>query len=136
MFVPLTKRTKFLVRVRSFIKRTNTNELPAERFTNCLLNVQFVCGLCLSVGSLPHVMVYKHKLTPMRVAIIRMMPVIHARVRLTRSTSAIKMRAASPEASFSSSNHLGDALVANFMFSVSLAEDLVKTTIPTISPVE
>ncbi|MFS8022394.1 hypothetical protein Hanom_Chr16g01438951 [Helianthus anomalus] len=37
MFVPLTKRTKFLV--RSFIKRMNTNELPAKRFTNCLLNV-------------------------------------------------------------------------------------------------
>ncbi|MFS8028149.1 hypothetical protein Hanom_Chr16g01507081 [Helianthus anomalus] len=44
MSVPLTKRTKFLVRARSFIKRTNTNELPAERFTNCSLNVQFVCS--------------------------------------------------------------------------------------------
>ncbi|KAJ0647361.1 hypothetical protein HanOQP8_Chr15g0558831 [Helianthus annuus] len=44
MFVHLTKRTKFLFRVRSFIKRTNTNELPAERFTNCSLNVQFVCS--------------------------------------------------------------------------------------------
>ncbi|MFS7901681.1 hypothetical protein Hanom_Chr01g00002481 [Helianthus anomalus] len=42
MFVHLIKRTKFLVRVRSFIKRTNTNELPAERFKNCLLNVRFV----------------------------------------------------------------------------------------------
>ncbi|KAJ0502981.1 putative heme oxygenase HugZ-like superfamily [Helianthus annuus] len=28
MFVHLTKRTKFLVRVRLFSKRTNTNELP------------------------------------------------------------------------------------------------------------
>ncbi|MFS7961662.1 hypothetical protein Hanom_Chr08g00717731 [Helianthus anomalus] len=44
MFVHLTKRTKFFVRVRSFIKRTNTNELPAERFMNCSLKVQFVCS--------------------------------------------------------------------------------------------
>ncbi|MFS7925255.1 hypothetical protein Hanom_Chr04g00282491 [Helianthus anomalus] len=44
MFVHLTKRTKFFVRVRSFIKRTNTNELPAERFMNCPLKVQFVCS--------------------------------------------------------------------------------------------
>ncbi|MFS7982580.1 hypothetical protein Hanom_Chr10g00964571 [Helianthus anomalus] len=42
MFVHLTNRTKFLVHVRSFIKRTNINELPAERFTNCSLNVRFV----------------------------------------------------------------------------------------------
>ncbi|MFS7966141.1 hypothetical protein Hanom_Chr09g00770381 [Helianthus anomalus] len=42
MFVHLTKRTKFLVRVRLFNKRTNTNELPAERFTNCSPNVWFV----------------------------------------------------------------------------------------------
>ncbi|MFS7908689.1 hypothetical protein Hanom_Chr01g00086101 [Helianthus anomalus] len=42
MFVHLTNRTKFLVRVRSFIKRTNVNELPAERFTNYSLNVRFV----------------------------------------------------------------------------------------------
>ncbi|KAJ0520502.1 hypothetical protein HanIR_Chr10g0460121 [Helianthus annuus] len=33
---------KFLVRVRLFNKRTNTNELPAKRFTNCLPNVWFV----------------------------------------------------------------------------------------------
>ncbi|MFS7950180.1 hypothetical protein Hanom_Chr07g00580321 [Helianthus anomalus] len=39
MFVCLTKRTKFLVHVRSFIKQTNTNELPAEQFTNCSANV-------------------------------------------------------------------------------------------------
>ncbi|MFS7953824.1 hypothetical protein Hanom_Chr07g00623121 [Helianthus anomalus] len=44
MFVHLTKRTEFFVRVRSFIKRTNTNELPAERFMNCSLKVQFVCS--------------------------------------------------------------------------------------------
>ncbi|MFS7981889.1 hypothetical protein Hanom_Chr10g00956371 [Helianthus anomalus] len=44
MFVHLTNRTKFLVRIRSFIKRTNINELPAKRFTNCSLNVQFVCS--------------------------------------------------------------------------------------------
>ncbi|MFS7952283.1 hypothetical protein Hanom_Chr07g00605111 [Helianthus anomalus] len=51
MFVHLTNRTKFLVRVRSFIKRTNKNELPAERFTNCSLNVWFVYSprtTCLS----------------------------------------------------------------------------------------
>ncbi|MFS7908939.1 hypothetical protein Hanom_Chr01g00088981 [Helianthus anomalus] len=42
MFVHLTNRTKFLVHVRSFIKRTSINELPAERFTNCSLNVRFV----------------------------------------------------------------------------------------------
>ncbi|KAF5804539.1 hypothetical protein HanXRQr2_Chr05g0198211 [Helianthus annuus] len=42
MFVHSTNRTKFLVHVRSFIKRTNTNELPVERFMNCLLNVRFV----------------------------------------------------------------------------------------------
>ncbi|MFS7968557.1 hypothetical protein Hanom_Chr09g00798951 [Helianthus anomalus] len=44
MFVHLTKRTKYLVRVRLFSKRTNTNELPAERFTNCSPNVWFVCS--------------------------------------------------------------------------------------------
>ncbi|MFS8001429.1 hypothetical protein Hanom_Chr13g01190301 [Helianthus anomalus] len=44
MFVHLTKRTNFFVHVRSFIKRTNTNELPAERFVNCSLKVQFVCS--------------------------------------------------------------------------------------------
>ncbi|MFS7924100.1 hypothetical protein Hanom_Chr03g00268641 [Helianthus anomalus] len=44
MFVHLTKQTTFLVRVRSFNKRTNTNELPAERFMNCSLNVWFVCS--------------------------------------------------------------------------------------------
>ncbi|MFS8018007.1 hypothetical protein Hanom_Chr15g01387061 [Helianthus anomalus] len=44
MFVHLTKQTIFLVRARSFIKRTNTNELPPEWFTNCSLNVQFVCS--------------------------------------------------------------------------------------------
>ncbi|MFS8022784.1 hypothetical protein Hanom_Chr16g01443531 [Helianthus anomalus] len=42
MFIHLTNRTKFLVHVRSFIKRTNINELPAERFTNYSLNVRFV----------------------------------------------------------------------------------------------
>ncbi|KAJ0698550.1 putative N-acetyl-gamma-glutamyl-phosphate reductase [Helianthus annuus] len=42
MFVHLTNRTEFLVSVRSFIKRTNINELPAERFTNYSLNVRFV----------------------------------------------------------------------------------------------
>ncbi|MFS7909124.1 hypothetical protein Hanom_Chr01g00091081 [Helianthus anomalus] len=48
MFVHLTKRTEFFVRVRSFIKRTNTNELPAERFMNCSLKVQFVCSPSLN----------------------------------------------------------------------------------------
>ncbi|MFS7916362.1 putative F-box associated interaction domain-containing protein [Helianthus anomalus] len=42
MFVHLTNRTKFLVHVRSFNKRTNIDELPAERFMNCSLNVRFV----------------------------------------------------------------------------------------------
>ncbi|MFS8014830.1 hypothetical protein Hanom_Chr15g01349091 [Helianthus anomalus] len=42
MFVHLTNRTEFFVHVRSFIKRTNINELPAEQFTNCSLNVRFV----------------------------------------------------------------------------------------------
>ncbi|MFS7908662.1 hypothetical protein Hanom_Chr01g00085781 [Helianthus anomalus] len=42
MFVHLTNRTKFLVHVRSFIKRTNINELPVEQFTNYSLNVRFV----------------------------------------------------------------------------------------------
>ncbi|MFS7984595.1 hypothetical protein Hanom_Chr11g00988281 [Helianthus anomalus] len=42
MFVHLTNQTKFRVHVRSFIKRTNINELPAERFTNCSLNLRFV----------------------------------------------------------------------------------------------
>ncbi|MFS8034539.1 hypothetical protein Hanom_Chr17g01582351 [Helianthus anomalus] len=41
MFVHLTKRTKCLVCVRLFNKRTNTNELPAERFTNCSPNIWF-----------------------------------------------------------------------------------------------
>ncbi|MFS7896668.1 hypothetical protein Hanom_Chr00s005415g01728911 [Helianthus anomalus] len=44
MFPHLTKRTKFIVRFRSFIKRTNTNELPAKQFTNYSLNIWFVCG--------------------------------------------------------------------------------------------
>ncbi|KAJ0492128.1 hypothetical protein HanIR_Chr12g0571351 [Helianthus annuus] len=44
MFVHLTKQTKFLVLVRLFIKRTNTNELPAERCMNCSPNVWFVCS--------------------------------------------------------------------------------------------
>ncbi|MFS7932655.1 hypothetical protein Hanom_Chr04g00370531 [Helianthus anomalus] len=42
MFIPLTKQTNF--HVRSFVKRTNTNELPAEWFMNCSLQVQFVCS--------------------------------------------------------------------------------------------
>ncbi|MFS7974248.1 hypothetical protein Hanom_Chr09g00866361 [Helianthus anomalus] len=42
MFVHLTYRTKIFVHVRSFTKRTNMNELPAERFMNFSLNVQFV----------------------------------------------------------------------------------------------
>ncbi|MFS7914536.1 hypothetical protein Hanom_Chr02g00154591 [Helianthus anomalus] len=35
-------RTEYLVRVRSLTKRTNINELPAERFAKCSLNVRFV----------------------------------------------------------------------------------------------
>ncbi|MFS8022518.1 hypothetical protein Hanom_Chr16g01440431 [Helianthus anomalus] len=44
MFVHLTKRQRFLDHFRSFIKRTNTNELPAKRFMECSLNVQFICN--------------------------------------------------------------------------------------------
>ncbi|MFS8028848.1 hypothetical protein Hanom_Chr16g01515361 [Helianthus anomalus] len=45
MFVHLTKRTKFLGRFVCLInERTNTNKLPAERFTNCSPNVWFVCS--------------------------------------------------------------------------------------------
>ncbi|MFS8030924.1 hypothetical protein Hanom_Chr17g01539721 [Helianthus anomalus] len=44
MFVHLTKRTKFLVRVCLFNKRMNTNELTVERFTNCSPNVWFICS--------------------------------------------------------------------------------------------
>ncbi|KAJ0888856.1 hypothetical protein HanRHA438_Chr09g0406651 [Helianthus annuus] len=44
MFVYLTKRTNFLVHVRLFNKRKNTNELPAEQFTNCSPNVWFSCS--------------------------------------------------------------------------------------------
>ncbi|KAJ0715318.1 hypothetical protein HanPI659440_Chr13g0499711 [Helianthus annuus] len=42
VFVHLTNRTKFLVHVRSLTKQTTVNELPAERFTNCSLNVRFI----------------------------------------------------------------------------------------------
>ncbi|MFS8002251.1 hypothetical protein Hanom_Chr13g01199921 [Helianthus anomalus] len=37
MFVHLAKRTKFLVRVRLFNKRTNTNKLHAERLVRLQL---------------------------------------------------------------------------------------------------
>ncbi|MFS7994848.1 hypothetical protein Hanom_Chr12g01110941 [Helianthus anomalus] len=42
MFVHLTKQTIFLV--HSFIKQTDTNELPAEQFTKCSLNIRFICS--------------------------------------------------------------------------------------------
>lgn len=73
----------------------------------------------------------------MRVEIIRMMPVIHARTRLTRNTSAIlpaAAAAASAEPSFSS-NQRGDGRVVNFTSNKvfdSLAGDSLKTTTPTI----
>ncbi|KAF5775777.1 putative polygalacturonate 4-alpha-galacturonosyltransferase [Helianthus annuus] len=44
MSVHLTKRTKFLVRVRLSNKGTDTNELPTEWFTSCSLNIWFVCS--------------------------------------------------------------------------------------------
>ncbi|MFS7996114.1 hypothetical protein Hanom_Chr12g01126041 [Helianthus anomalus] len=48
VFVHLTNRTEFVVHVRSLTKRTDVNELPAEQFTKCSLNVRFVynptCG--------------------------------------------------------------------------------------------
>ncbi|MFS7952120.1 hypothetical protein Hanom_Chr07g00603201 [Helianthus anomalus] len=40
MFIHLTKRMKFLVCVRLFNKRMNTNELPAKRFTKRLVRLQ------------------------------------------------------------------------------------------------
>ncbi|MFS7968683.1 hypothetical protein Hanom_Chr09g00800471 [Helianthus anomalus] len=40
MFVYLTKRTKFLVYVRLFNKRTNTNELSAKLFAERLVRLQ------------------------------------------------------------------------------------------------
>ncbi|MFS8034264.1 hypothetical protein Hanom_Chr17g01579121 [Helianthus anomalus] len=48
MFVRLAKRTKYLVRLRSFIKRTNTIELPAEQLINFSLNVHFIGTLKLT----------------------------------------------------------------------------------------
>ncbi|MFS7983964.1 hypothetical protein Hanom_Chr11g00980911 [Helianthus anomalus] len=51
MFSHLIKRTEFFVCVLSLIKLTNTNELPAERFTNCSLNVRFVCSPTLEYAS-------------------------------------------------------------------------------------
>ncbi|MFS7999410.1 hypothetical protein Hanom_Chr12g01165791 [Helianthus anomalus] len=42
MFVHLTNQTKFLVHVRSFIKRINVSELPVERFMNYSLNIRFI----------------------------------------------------------------------------------------------
>ncbi|MFS7967498.1 hypothetical protein Hanom_Chr09g00786421 [Helianthus anomalus] len=42
MFLHLTKRTKFLVRLRSFIRRTNINEISPKQFTIYLLNVRFI----------------------------------------------------------------------------------------------
>ncbi|MFS7982113.1 hypothetical protein Hanom_Chr10g00958901 [Helianthus anomalus] len=51
IFVHLTKRTKFLVCVRLFYKQTNTNELPAEQFTNCLPKIWFFCSQqCLKIN--------------------------------------------------------------------------------------
>ncbi|KAJ0521036.1 hypothetical protein HanIR_Chr10g0466191 [Helianthus annuus] len=54
MFVLLTKRTKFLVRVRLYNKRTNTKELPAEQFTNCSSNVWFICSPTYNTLILSH----------------------------------------------------------------------------------
>ncbi|MFS7958987.1 hypothetical protein Hanom_Chr08g00685371 [Helianthus anomalus] len=42
MFIHLIKRTNFFVRVRSFIKYMNTNELPAEQVHEQFLNVRFI----------------------------------------------------------------------------------------------
>ncbi|MFS8015965.1 hypothetical protein Hanom_Chr15g01362891 [Helianthus anomalus] len=39
MFVHLVNQTEYLLHVCSLTKRTNINELPAERFTNFSLNV-------------------------------------------------------------------------------------------------
>ncbi|MFS7981145.1 hypothetical protein Hanom_Chr10g00947541 [Helianthus anomalus] len=40
IFVHLTNRTEFLVHVRSFIKRTNINELPTELCTERSVRLQ------------------------------------------------------------------------------------------------
>ncbi|MFS7977578.1 hypothetical protein Hanom_Chr10g00905621 [Helianthus anomalus] len=45
VFIHLANRTEFFIHVRSLTTRTNVNELPAERFTNCSLNVRFVYSL-------------------------------------------------------------------------------------------
>ncbi|MFS7949540.1 hypothetical protein Hanom_Chr06g00572801 [Helianthus anomalus] len=42
VFIHLTNRTKFLVHIRSLIRRTNVNELPTKSFMNCSVNVRFV----------------------------------------------------------------------------------------------
>ncbi|MFS7927915.1 putative F-box-like domain superfamily protein [Helianthus anomalus] len=76
----LTNRTKFLVHVRSFIKRTNINELPAERFTNCLLNVWFVysptSNKCLMVY--PKVDVISKLPSGITIAILCLLPIQEA----------------------------------------------------------
>ncbi|MFS8012379.1 hypothetical protein Hanom_Chr14g01320111 [Helianthus anomalus] len=41
----LTKRTKFLVRVRLFNKRMDTNELPIKQFTNSSPNSNNKCSI-------------------------------------------------------------------------------------------
>ncbi|MFS7889379.1 hypothetical protein Hanom_Chr00s000004g01606321 [Helianthus anomalus] len=64
MFFHITIRTKFLVYVCSFIKRMNVNELNAEWFTNCLLNVRFVystkhtCGVIFMSSQFFHNVIY------------------------------------------------------------------------------
>ncbi|KAJ0937588.1 hypothetical protein HanRHA438_Chr03g0143761 [Helianthus annuus] len=50
MFVHLTKRTKFLVRVRLFIKRTNRNRFPAAQFMKRALSVRFVSSPTSQAG--------------------------------------------------------------------------------------
>ncbi|MFS7938946.1 hypothetical protein Hanom_Chr05g00445781 [Helianthus anomalus] len=42
MSVHLTNRTKFLIHVHLFIKRTNINELLTVQFMNCSSNVRFI----------------------------------------------------------------------------------------------
>lgn len=74
------------------------------------------------------------KLTPKSVEIIRMIPVIQARVRLTNNTSAILIESGIP---FVSSNHRGEGRGAKFTVNIvsdSSFGDPLRRKTPIISP--
>lgn len=73
------------------------------------------------------------KLTPRSVAIIRMIPVIHARVLLTRNTCAIIIGSSFP---FVSSNLLEEGEPKLTFKIVSSEDPSFKRTTPTISPTQ